>query len=213
MVNKIDTAASHPLYSVHPSVAYLQAIIANLPQKTGRSIDEWIRLVHESGPGSEKERRDWLRKEFKLGGTTAAIIAERAEGKADDNSDPQTYLRTAEEYVEAMYAGPKADLRVIHDELIKLGKSLGEEVKICPCKTIVPLYRNHVFAEIKPATRTRIDLGLALNSSPETPPARLLETGGLQKGDRITHRFAISSTDEVDYEVRRWLALAYELDG
>ncbi len=87
MAKKIDTAASHPLYSVHPSVAYLHAIIANLPQKTGRSIDEWLRLVQESGPGSEKERRDWLRKEFKLGGTTAAIIAERAEGKADDNSD------------------------------------------------------------------------------------------------------------------------------
>lgn len=213
MAKKIDTAASHPLYSVHPSVAYLHAILANLPQKTGRSIDEWLRLVQGTGPGSEKERRDWLRTEFKLGGTTAMIIAERAEGTADDSSDPQTYLRTAEEYVEAMYAGPKSGLRVIHDELIKLGKSLGEDVKICPCKTIVPLYRNHVFAEIKPSTRTRIDLGLALKSSPEIPPARLLETGGLQTGDRITHRFAISSNDEVDHEVRRWLALAYELDG
>lgn len=200
MAKKIDTAASHPLYSVHPSVAYLHAILANLPQKTGRSIDEWLRLVQGSGSGSEKERRDWLRTEFKLGGTTAMIIAERAE-------------ETAEEYVEAMYAGPKSGLRVIHDELIKLGKSLGEAVKICPCKTIVPLYRNHVFAEIKPSTRTRIDLGLALKSSPEIPPARLLETGGLQKGDRLTHRFAIPSNDEVDHEVRRWLALAYELDG
>jgi len=48
------------------------------------------------------------------------------------------------------------------DELLTLGKSLGDDVKACPCKTIVPFYREHVFAQIKPTTNSRIDLGFAL---------------------------------------------------
>jgi hypothetical protein len=80
MPHKSDPTRAQSLYSVHPSVAYAQAIINNLPEKTGKSIDEWVRLVEEAGPVGEKERRDWLKKEFKLGGTTAALIVQRAEG-------------------------------------------------------------------------------------------------------------------------------------
>ena len=39
---------------------------------------------------------------------------------------------------------------------------MAEDVKACPCKTMVPLYREHVFAQIKPTTNSRIDLGFAL---------------------------------------------------
>jgi hypothetical protein len=112
-----------------------------------------------------------------------------------------------------MYSDAKAGLRPIHDELVRISLSLGEDVKICPCKTIVPLYRNHVFAEIKPATRTRIDFGLALRNSPRKPSQRLIDTGGVAKGDRITHRFALTSVEEIDEEVKEWLRIAYDLDA
>ena len=93
----------------------------------------------------------------------------------------------------------------------KLGRSQGSDVKACPCKTIVPLYRQHVFAQIKPSTRTRIDFGLALKDTKAT--GRLLDTGGLAKGDRITHRFEITSLDDIDEEVKHWLRKAYEMDA
>ena len=35
----------------------------------------------------------------------------------------------------------------------------------------------------------------------------------LAKGDRITHRIPITSLEEIDDEVRRWLKTAYELDA
>jgi hypothetical protein len=110
-----------------------------------------------------------------------------------------------------MFAGPKAALRPIYDELLRLGLRQGKDVKACPCKTIVPLYRHHVFAQIKPTTRTRIDLGFALKDTPST--GRLLDTGGLAKGDRITHRIPITSLAEIDDEVKHWLKAAYELDA
>jgi hypothetical protein len=208
-----STTAKKSVYSVHPSVAYAQAIIRNLPETTGRSIDEWMALVKKSGPAGEKERREWLKKNYKLGGTTAWMIAERAEGKGAEDTDPEAYLRAAAEYVEALYAGPKAALRPIHDALVELGTSLGGDVKVCPCKTFVPLYRQHVFAQIKPSTRTRIDLGFALKGAKKKPIKRLIDTGGLAKGDRITHRIEIGSLEEIDNEVKEWLEIAYDLDA
>ena len=44
-------------------------------------------------------------------------------------------------------------------------------------------------------------------------PPRLIDTGGFAKKDRITHRIEISSLDEIDEEVERWLKTAYELDA
>jgi hypothetical protein len=201
------------LYSVHPSVAYAQAIINNLPKTTGRPIEEWMALLKKSGPAGEKERRDWLKKNYQLGGTTAWMIVDRAEGKGAEDTDPEAYLQAAAQYVEAMYAGPKAALRSIHDKLIAQGLALGSDVKICPCQTIVPFYRQHVFAQIKPSTRTRIDFGLALKGAKKKPPKRLIDTGGLAKGDRITHRIEISAMANIDAEVKEWLKIAYDLDA
>jgi hypothetical protein len=110
-----------------------------------------------------------------------------------------------------MFAGSKAPLRPIYDALLRLGFSMGKDVKACPCKTIVPLYRHHVFAQIKPATRTRIDFGLALKDTKAT--GKLIDTGGFAKKDRITHRLAITSLGEIDAEVKRWLKKAYEMDS
>lgn len=89
--------------------------------------------------------------------------------------------------------------------------ALGRDVKVCPCKTIVPLYRRHVFAQIKPSANLRIDLGLALEDT--LTPERLIDTGGLAKKDRITHRIAIAALTDIDAEVKRWLRFAYDLDA
>jgi hypothetical protein len=198
-------------YSVHPSIVMVQSWVVSLPQKTGRSLDEWIGLVKADGPPSEKEQRDWLKLNHGLGSNTAWWIAERAGGRNLEDEDPGAYLEAAEGYVSAMFVGKKAGLRPIYDALLKLGLALGTDVKVCPCKTMVPFYRRHVFAQIKPASTTRIDLGLALEDT--VVPERLIDTGGRTKKDRITHRIAISSVGEIDAEAKRWLRFAYDLDA
>ena len=199
------------LYSVHPGVAMVQKWIETLPEKTGRSLDEWVAFIKKSGPKDEKECRAWLKESFKLGTNTAWWLAERAQGKGGEEDSPERYLQQAEVYVEEMFAGAKAGLRPIYDTLLKLGLSIATDVKACPGKTIVPLYRNHVFAQLKPTTRTRLDLGLALGNM--TVPERLIDTGGFAKKDRITHRILIASLDELDGEVKHWLKVAYDLDA
>lgn len=196
-------------YDVHPSLGMYQNSLAALKQKTGRTLEEWIKFVNKEGPETEKERRAWLKEKHGLGMNYAWWIAEQSLGKGDDGN-PETYLKNAEAYVEKMYSGAKGPLRPIFDELLVLGRSMGSDVKVCPGQTMVPLYRNHVFAQIKPTTRTRIDLGLALKDT--KVPKRLIDTGGLAKKDRITHRIEITSIKDIDAEVKKWLKTAYEMD-
>src|SRR5260370_14318890 len=115
-----------------------------------------------------------------MGTNKASWIAERAEGKGWEDT-PEAYLEAAVRYVEEQYAGPKEKLRPIFDELLAVGKSMGDDVKACPCKTIVPLYRNHVFGRIKPTTNSRIDLGFALTHYKGKLPKRLIDTAGSAK--------------------------------
>ena len=198
------------LYSVHPSVAMMVKWVAELKAKTGRSLEEWVAFVKKSGPPTEAERRDWLKKAHGLGTNASWWIAEITEGKGDDYT-PEKYLAAAERYVEEMFAGSEVGLRPIYEELLKLGRSMGKDVKFCPCKTIVPFYRNHVIAEVKPSTRTRLDFGVALGDTPAK--GHLIDTGGFKKKNRITHRFALTKIDDIDAEVEHWLRVAYDRDA
>ncbi len=210
---KAKEAMSKTLYGVHPGVAMVEKWVAELKVKTGRSLEEWITLAAKEGPKEEKARRAWLKTKHNLGTNSAWWISERVDGKGTEEDSPEAYLNTAAVYVEEQYAGTKEKLRPIYDELLRLGKSLGEDVKACPCKTMVPLYREHVFAQIKPATNARIDLGFALARHKGKLPKRMIDTGGLAKKDRITHRIELKSVAEIDAEVKKWLRTAYELDA
>ena len=210
----MSKAATQPkkksIYGVHPGVAMTQKWVAELKQKTGRSLDEWLRLIRKSGPKDEKARREWLKTEHGLGTNSAWWLAERADGKGIEIGDPDAYLQAAEGYVEGMFSGGKAALRPLYDALLKTGLKVGKDVKACPCQTIVPLYRNHVFAQLKPTTQTRIDFGFALGDT--KVKGRLIDTGGFANKDRITHRIAITSLKDIDDEVKRWLKVAYDRD-
>jgi hypothetical protein len=178
---------------------------AKLLERTGKTLEQWVELVRASGPPTEKERRAWLKDEHGLTTNYAWWVAERAEGRGcAEDYDPEAL-------VEAVFAGGKAGLRPLYEALLKLALGLGKDVKACPCKTIVPLYRRHVFAQLKPTTRTRLDLGLVLGDTPFS--GRLVDTGGRAKGDRITHRVEITRPEDIDGEVKCWLRAAYEMDS
>ncbi len=201
---KSNSAPRKSPYSLHPGFAMEAASVGKLLENTGKSLEQWIRIVNKSGPPTAKERAAWLKSEHGFTTSYAMWVAERAGGGGGaENYDPGAL-------VDAMYAGKDA-LRPIHEKLVKLGLALGKDVKICPCSTIVPLYRKHVFAQIKPSTKTRVDMGFALGDL--KAKGRLIDTGGFAKKDRITHRIAITSMAEIDAEVERWLEKAYERDA
>jgi len=194
------------IYSMHPSIAMEEASIANLPKKTGKSLEQWLALIKKSGPPTMKERREWLKSEHGMTTNYAWFVAERAEDKGSfaDNYDPESY-------VEAIFDGPKGVFRPIYHAILDYGFKLGKDVKVCPCQTMIPFYRKHVFAQVKVPNRSRIDLGFALKDTPVK--GHLIDTGGFAKKDRITHRIEIASLTDFDDEAKKWMTKAYEMDA
>jgi len=203
---------THPApFDVHPSVAYVQAILANFKTKTGHTLEDWVALLRREKPADPK---GWL-KARGLGTNQAGFVLQRA-GTAPSHAfgdTPEGYLAAAPRYVEAQYGGKKAPLRPLFERIVALARGLGSDVKICPCETIVPFYRNHVFAEVKPFA-SRLDLGLALGDPTEVKDSsgRLKDTGGFAKKDRITHKLEVTSEADLKAALP-WLKRAYERDG
>ncbi|WP_257306429.1 DUF4287 domain-containing protein [Geothrix campi] len=205
-------STTHP-YDLHPSVAYVQGILANLKSKTGRTLEEWVALAQSEGPPDRKACQAWLKIQG-LGTNQAGLVARRAEavpGHAFDDT-PEGYLAAAPGHVDAQYAGRKAALRPLFERIVTLARSLGEDVKVCPCETLVPFYRNHVFAEVKPFA-SRLDLGLSLGdpAAVKDSGGHLKDTGGFAKKDRITHKLEVTSQADLEL-VRQWLERAYLRD-
>ncbi len=47
----------------------------HLKERTGRTLEEWVQLVQETGPATRKERSEWLKTKHGLGVNFAAWIA------------------------------------------------------------------------------------------------------------------------------------------
>ncbi len=173
----------------------LQTMIDNMPEKTGKSLDEWKVILRERAFDRHAQGVSFLKTEYKVSHGFANTIVSLAK---DEQSSPETLVDT-------QYKG-KEDLRPVYDELISFVKSLGDDITIIPKKGSVSIIRKRQFILIKPATKTRIDLGFKLR---DTPITERLESSG-PFGAMCTHRVRLSAREEVDAELKNWIKEAYE---
>jgi hypothetical protein len=176
----------------------LQTMIANMPEKTGKSLDEWKSVLKAKAFSKHSEAVNFLKKEHQVThGFANTIVTLSKEDKA----------RPAD-LVQNQYQG-KEDLLSIYESLLSVVKTFGGDVIITPKKTSVSIIRKKQFALIKPATKTRIDLGLKLKDKPITD--RLGNSGPF--GSMCTHRVQLTATDQIDSQLKAWLHEAYVKAG
>lgn len=173
----------------------LQTMIDNMPEKTGKSLDEWIEILKEKSFTKHSEALKYLKSEYGVTHGFANTIV--ALSKNDSVSE--------DELVTAQYKGKEA-LLPIYNELIAYVKSLGDDVTITPKKGSVSIIRKRQFVLIKPATKTRIDLGFKLRDKPITD--RLENSGPF--GTMCTHRVRITDVKDMDTELKEWIREAYD---
>src|SRR5262245_48322477 len=113
-----------------------EGMIAKLKEKTGKSLEEWLRVVKSSklaNPPKHGEIMKLLKGEHKLGHGDANIIALRAvSGGGSDAPDTGDLLA-------AQYSGNKAAARPIYDAIVKAAARFGPDVEASPKKTYVSL--------------------------------------------------------------------------
>lgn len=173
----------------------LATMIANIPEKTGKSLPDWLTLVAKSSHEKHGQIVKFLKSEHDVTHGFANLIASKA-------------LDTGEtiDLVAEQYSGAKAGLRLLHDEIVNYAQSLGQDVEIAPKKSSVSLRRKKQFALITPATKKRIDLGLALKGE---------EAGGRLEAYNAmcSHRVRLESSADFNGDVKAWMKAAYDQSG
>ena len=173
----------------------LQTMINNMPAKTGKSLEEWFEVLKENNFSKHSEGVKFLKSKHGVTHGFANTIVSLSRDKNESSAD----------LVKNQYQG-KEGLIPIYKKLLKVVNGFGKDVIITPKKTGVSIIRKKQFALIKPATKTRIDLGLKLKGKEFTD--RLGNSGPF--GTMCTHRVQIITEDEVDGELTEWLKEAYE---
>jgi len=173
----------------------LQTMIDNIPEKTGKSLDEWKVILKETSFSKHSEGVKYLKSEHGVTHGFANTIVTLSK-EAD---------KAPEDLVSAQYNG-KESLKPIYEGLIKHVSSLGNDVTVTPKKESVSIIRKRQFLLIKPATKTRIDLGFKLKDKQTT--GRLENSGPF--GTMCTHRVRLTNETEIDEELKSWINEAYE---
>lgn len=172
-------------------------MIANLERNTGRSLDDWAAMVHASGIEKHGQVVAMLKAEHGLGHGFANLIATHAIQAAAGGAP------SADALVDSHYAGARASVRPLYEQVMVEVRRFGADVEAAPKKTYVSLRRRKQFACVGPAGTDRLEVGLNL---PDMPPAGRLEpaTG------MVDRRVRLSDAAEIDAELVGWLRAAYE---
>ncbi|WP_269521293.1 DUF4287 domain-containing protein [Alteromonas sp. BMJM2] len=172
----------------------LQTMIDNMPEKTGKKLEEWLKILKKENFEKHSIAVKFLKTEYGVThGFANTIVALSKE------------VDSPEDLLLDQYNG-KELLKPIYEKLLSIVENFGDDIEITPKKGSVSLIRKKQFALIKPATKTRIDLGLKLKG---VEVQGCLESSG-PFGTMCTHRVQLQDVSDVDSEVIDWLSKAYE---
>lgn len=180
--------------------AEVQTMIRNLAEKTGKTLDQWVKLAKASGEAKHGKVVAHLKAEHGLTHGYANLVAHSLLKSAAATTDDQDDL------VAQQYGGAKAALKPWYDALRKGISAFGKDVEFAPKKAYVSLRRSKQFGLIQPSTATRMDVGLVLKGAPAK--GRLEASGSWNA--MVTHRVRVGSAAEIDKELLGWLQQAYD---
>jgi hypothetical protein len=174
--------------------------LANIERSTGRTVAEWAEIVGTTGATKHGEIVSLLKSAHGLthgnANAMAAAVRELAAGGAASET----------ELLDAQYAGTKAALRPIYDEIVLIAHSLGDDVTLLVNKSGVSLRRAKQFAVVEVPSSKRVRLGLILKG--KQPTDRLVAVTSM-----CTHAVDVNDADDVDDELTDWLREAYTAAG
>ncbi len=175
----------------------------NIQAKTGKTLAELSAIVKASGLTKHGEIRAMLQKETSLSYGDANTLAHYAL-QSDGARAAAAKGATTADVLDEIYAGPKAQLRPIHDKLMAAIRTFGD-FEIAPKKGYVSLRRKKQFVMIGPATNMRVEVGLNMKGAQANE--RLIEQPA---GSMCNFKVKLTDVKEVDKALIGWIRQAYE---
>ena len=175
-------------------------MLRNLPDKTGKTLAAWHKILKGSGLKKHGELVKLLKSDHDVTHGFANLIVTKFR---------ETGVPAARDLVADQYSGAKADLRPIYDALASAVQKFGKDVELAPKKAYVSLRRKKQFGLIQPSTKTRVDVGLNLG---DAKPTKRMEASGSFNA-MVSHRVRLSDASDVDKQLIGWLKRAYDRAG
>jgi len=180
----------------------LQTMLDNLKKNSGKSLEQWIKIVNKKNFNKHGEYLKYLKGEHGLTHGYANLISMKARAADAGSVEDKSTL------IDAQYKG-KESLKPIYDKLIKAVSKFGKDVEIAPKKSYVSLRRKKQFAMLTPATKTRFEVGINLKGQ---KGSGILEEI-TRSNSMCSHVIKITNTKEANKDVIGWLKKAFENAG
>ncbi len=180
-----------------------QTQLTNIQAKSGKTLAQLRAAIAKLGLTKHGELVARIKADYGLGHGDANTLAHYVR-------DPARFEVSAaptDSAVDQIYAGPKAELRPIHDAVMAKVLAFGS-LEIAPKKVYLSLRRDQQFAMIGPATRTRIDLGLNLKGVEGTKRFVAQPAKGM-----CQFKVGLTTLGDIDAELIQWLKRAYDAAG
>ncbi len=178
--------------------------LANISKRTGKSLEELTAIVKGSGLTRHGELVAMLKTKLGMGHGDANMLVHVV--RATDGQGKAKQL-PSDQVLDALYTGPKAALRPIHDKLMVAMGKFGD-FEEAPKKTYVSYRRRKQFAMIGPATNTRVEVGINAKGLKATD--RLQE---LPAGQMCSYKVKLADARDVDAELIAWIKVAFTQSG
>jgi len=174
--------------------------LRNIEAKTGKTFAQLRSLIAGTGLTKVGEQRTMLMERLGLGygdANALALLAKQAAVSPTADADP----------LDAIYVGPKASLRDLHERLSAAIDKLGAYEK-APKKAYISMRRKKQFAMLGPATKDQVELGLNAKQLPASARLKALPPGGM-----CQYTVRLSRPSEIDAELMGWIRAAYDAAG
>ena len=183
--------------------------LANIEQRTGQRIPELVALVRDSGLAKHGEMVAMLKTTLGMGHGDANLVVHLAR-QPEDGAGAGTAAATGDDpldALDALYVGPKAALRPIHERALEAMRAFGD-FEAAPKKTYVSYRRTKQFAMIGPATKSQVEIGINAKGLEAGERLQAMPAGGM-----CQYRVRLDDAAGVDAELVGWLRAAYDAAG
>lgn len=180
----------------------LQTMIENLKKNTGKSLEQWIKIVQKQNFAKHGEIMKFLKGEHGLTHGYANLVAHKS--KSSDAGS----VENKDDLILTQYKG-KEHLKPIYDVLMKKIQKFGKDIEVAPKKAYVSLRRKKQFAMLIPATKTRFEIGLNAKGVEGDDLAEAIT----KANSMCSHKIKITDKKEISKAVIDWIKTAYESAG